>query len=383
MSLNEREIPFGRPWIGDEEKRAVLEVLEGPILTHGPKGHEFENKFAQFIGGGTAITTSSCMASLHLSTMHFGFGPGDEVLVPAQTHVATVHAVELVGAKPIFVDCELKTGNVDLADFEKKITAKTRGAIIVHFSGIPAKMDRVMELASSRGIKVIEDCALSVGARYKGIHTALWGDVGCFSFYPVKHITTSEGGMLVSKNAETAKKIGHFRAFSVDRTHTERAIPGFYNVTGVGLNYRMGELQSALGVSQIGRLPEILKRRKANFVRLKTGLLNLDCGSVLDSEVPEQENSFYCLSLILNRKWAAQRNDIIFKLKALKVGTSIYYPQPVPRMEYYRQKYGYDEKQFPNAARISDESIALPVGPHLNEDDMDYIVSAFKRTLEG
>jgi dTDP-4-amino-4,6-dideoxygalactose transaminase len=206
MNMNLREIPFGRPWIGDEEKRAVLAVLEGPILTHGPKGHEFEEKFARYIGGGTAITTSSCMASLHLATMHFGFGPGDEVLVPAQTHVATVHAVELVGAKPIFVDCELKTGNVDLIDFEKKITSKTRGAIIVHFSGIPAKMDKIMELCSPRGIKVIEDSALAVGSRYKGVHAGLWGDVGCFSFYPVKHITTSEGGMLVSKKRGNCEK---------------------------------------------------------------------------------------------------------------------------------------------------------------------------------
>lgn len=383
MSMKEREIPFGRPWIGEEEKRAVLEVLEGPILTHGPKGHEFEKKFAEFIGGGTAVTTSSCMASLHLATMHFGFGPGDEVLVPAQTHVATVHAVELVGAKPVFVDCELKTGNIDLFDFEKKITAKTRGAIIVHFSGIPARMDRIMELASARGIKVIEDSALAIGARYKGIHTGLWGDAGCYSFYPVKHITTTEGGMFVSKNAETAKKVAHFRAFSVDRTHSERTIPGFYNVTGVGLNYRMGELQAALGVAQIDRIPEILRRRKSNFTRLKRGLLELDCGTVLDSEGPEQENSFYCLSLIMNGKWAARRNDLIFKLKAQKVGTSIYYPQPVPRMEYYSQKYGYNEKHFPNAARISDESIALPVGPHLNSEDMDYIVSSLKRALEG
>jgi dTDP-4-amino-4,6-dideoxygalactose transaminase len=169
---------------------------------------------------------------------------------------------------------------------------------------------------------------------------------------------------------------------SVDRTHSERTIPGFYNVTGVGLNYRMGELQSALGVAQIDRIPEILKRRKANFNRLKTGLLELDCGTVLDSETTDQENSFYCLSLVLNKKWAARRNDIIFKMKDKKVGTSIYYPQPVPRMEYYRQKYGYEEKNFLNAARISDESIALPVGPHLNTDDMEYIVSSLKRSLE-
>jgi dTDP-4-amino-4,6-dideoxygalactose transaminase len=383
MSTADREIPFGRPWIGEEEKRAVLAVLDGPILTHGPKGHEFEEKFTRYIGGGTSITTSSCMASLHLATMHFGFKPGDEVLVPAQTHVATVHAVELVGATPVFVDCELKTGNVDLADFERKITPKTKGAIIVHFSGIPAKMDRIMEIASARGLKIIEDCALSVGARYKGKHTGLWGDAGCFSFYPVKHITTSEGGMFVSKDAETAKKVAHFRAFSVDRTHTERAIPGFYNVTGVGLNYRMGELQSALGVVQIDRIPEILRRRKENFTRLKAAMLALDCGTVLDSEVPEQENSHYCLSFILGGKWASRRNDLVARLKERKVGTSIYYPQPVPRMQYYKDKYGYDEKRFPNAARISDESIALPVGPHLNVEDMDHIASSFKRALEG
>lgn len=359
-----------------------MAVLDTPILTHGPKCHEFEDKFASYIGGGKAITTSSCMASLHLATMHFGFGPGDEVLVPAQTHVATVHAVELVGAKPVFVDCELKTGNIDLTDFEKKITPKTRGAIVVHFDGIPVKMGRVMELAKKHGFKVIEDAALAIGARYKGVHAGLWGDAGCFSFYPVKHITTTEGGMFVSKDPETAKKVAHFRAFSVDRTHTERAIPGFYNVTGVGLNYRMGEIQAALGVVQIDRIPEILSRRKKNFTRLKHGLLALDIGSVLDSETQEEENSHYCLTLILNKSLASRRNQIVNQLKDWKVGTSIYYPQPVPRMEYYRQKYGYDERHFVNAARISDESIALPVGPHLNTDDMDHIVASLKRAME-
>ncbi|MGH1456362.1 MAG: DegT/DnrJ/EryC1/StrS family aminotransferase [Alphaproteobacteria bacterium] len=371
---NVREIPFGRPWVEDVDRDAVMDVLKGHILTHGPKCTEFERKFEGVMGGGHAVTTSSCMASLHLASIYFEFCEGDEIIAPAQTHVATVHGIELVGATPVFVDCELETGNIDIDKIENAITEKTKGIVLVHFAGIPVHMDRIMDIANKHNLKVVEDCALAVGSTYKGKHVGLWGDVGCYSFYPVKHITTGEGGMLISKNEKTATEIANFRAFSVDRAHGERKIPGVYDVTGVGMNYRMSEMQAALGCTQVDKVPEILKRRKTNFKHLKAGLLNLPNLHVLDSTSPDAINSHYCLVMVLTGALAGQRTAIIESLKAQGVGTSVYYPQPVPRMSYYRAKYGYDENAYKNSTAISDNSIAFPVAQHLNVSDMDYII---------
>lgn len=381
---DKKEIPFGRPWVEDADRQAVMDVLHGHILTHGPVCHQFEDDFAAFTQGGHAVTMSSCMAALHMSTLHLGVSEGDEVLVPAQTHVATVHAVELLGATPIFIDCELETGNIDISLLEEKITPKTKALILVHFAGIPAEMDRICAIAEKHNIAVIEDCALAVGSFYKGKHVGLWGDMGCFSFYPVKHITTGEGGMLISKDENTAKEIANFRAFSVDRTFNERKVAGVYDVTGVGLNYRMSEMQAALGCAQMAKIDRILARRAKNFKALKEQVLKIEgVRTVLDAQTPDAINSHYCLTVLLDEALTSKRNDIVKALMSDKVGCSIYYPQPVPRMKYYDEKYHVDPAEYKNAAVISDASIALPVGPHLEVADMDIIAAALKEKIES
>ena len=232
-----RAIPFGRPWISDEDRRAVLRVLDGHILTHGPECAAFEDEFASFMGDGAhCVTVSSGMAALHLSYLHFGIGPGDEVIVPAMTHVATVHAVELVGARPVFVDCDPATGNVTAEAIASAITPKTRAISIVHFQGIPCDMPEIMEVARKHDLKVVEDCALAVGARYDRRHVGLFGDAACFSFYPVKHLTAGEGGMFATRHAEVAMAVARLRAFGVDRRHNQRSMPGMYDVVELGLN---------------------------------------------------------------------------------------------------------------------------------------------------
>ena len=383
IEKNRKEIPFGRPWIEDVDRQAVLEVLNGHILTHGPMCNKFEEKFSSFVQGGYSVTTSSCMASLHLGSIYFKIKAGDEVIVPAQTHVATVHAIDIMGATPVFVDCELQTGNIDIDLLESKITSKTKAISLVHFAGIPVEMDKVCEIAQRHNLRIIEDCALAIGGFYKNKHVGLWGDVGCFSFYPVKHMTTGEGGMLISKNQETTSNIANFRAFSVDRTFSERNIPGVYDVTGVGLNYRMSEMQAALGCTQLDKMPEILRRRAENFKGLKDLLMRSSVLSVLDSTNPDVKNSHYCLVVVLKDKLASKRNDIVLKLKEMGVGCSVYYPQPVPRMAYYQEKYGVNSGDYKNASIISDNSIALPVGPHLKEEDMSIISQTLSEIIGG
>lgn len=368
-----RKIPFGKPWITDAERNAVLGVLAGDVLTHGPQAHEFEKEFSAAVGGGHALTLSNGTAALHLAYWQLGIGPGDEVIVPAQTHVATVHAVEIMGARPVFCDCDTATGNMQPDAIEALITPRTKAIGIVHFLGIPCDMPAITKIASKHALKVIEDCALALGTRIGGTHAGLFGDAGTFSFYPVKHITTGDGGMLITRHADLAQKIGKARAFGVDRTFAERKVPGVYDVLSLGINYRLSDINSAIGREQLKRLDQILERRGRNFARLKEGLKGIEHVNVLDVISNDHQNSFYCLGAVLDGPLASKRVDVIERLNAAGVGTSVYYPHPIPRLVYYRDKYKEDLSRFPNAARIADQSIALPVGPHVGDDDMDYI----------
>jgi perosamine synthetase len=378
----QRQIPFGRPWVTDAERDAVQRVLNGHVLTHGPECKQFEAEFAAFLGADAhAVSVSSCMAALHLAYLHFGFGAGDEVIVPAQTHTATAHAVEWTGATPVFVDCDPATGNLTADAIARAITPRTRAIAVVHFLGIPCDMPAIAALAAERRLRLIEDCALAVGARWAGRHAGLYGDAGCFSFYPVKHITTGEGGMFVSRHADVAAAVARLRAFGVDRTHTERTIPGMYDVPTLGLNYRMSELQAAIGRAQLQRIDENLRHRRVTFEAMASRLRRISNIHVIDRSDPSAASSHYCLSIILSDDAAARRGELVARLNADGVGTSVYYPQPVPRMTYYREKYGYTPERFPNAASISDRSIALPVGWHVDSEDADFIVERVETAL--
>lgn len=381
MSAAPRQIAFGRPLIGEAERAAVAAVLAGPILVHGPRAVEFEKAFAGWTGAPHGISVSSCTAAMHLVYFSWGFGPGDEVIVPAQTHVATAHVVELVGAKPVFVDAERATGNIDIDAIEAAITGRTRAISLVHYLGVPVDMDRILAIARQHGLKVLEDCALAIGARYNGTHAGLLGDAGCFSFYPVKHMTTAEGGIILTRDATLAARLTRQKAFGVDRHQGERAVPGVYDVNMLGFNYRMNEIEAAIGIEQVKRLEDILARRERNYRALQAALALIPELSLFQEPPAGSVSSRYCLSALLGPRLAARRFEVAAALNRRGVGTSVYYPRAVPHLTYYRDKYGYDERSFPNAAWISAASIALPVGPHLDEDDMHYIGAMMKEAL--
>ncbi len=376
-----RNIAFGKPIIGDEERQAVLEVMSGTQLVHGPRAKQFETDFAAYVGGGNALSTASCTAGLHLAYLHLGIGPGDEVLVPAQTHVATAHAVEYTGAKPVFVDADKDTGNIDVNQLEQAITPKTRAISVVHYLGLPVDMDRVMAIAHKHNLFVVEDCALAIGGRFKGKHVGLIGDVGVFSFYPVKHITTAEGGMFITRHNDIAERVQRLKAFGYDKMLGERVVPGLYDVDMLGYNYRMNEIEAAIGIEQLKRVDGFLKRRADNDSVLRQALADITEIRSLAAGDSDFEHAHYCLAIILDDRIADKRFDIISGLREAGVGTSMYYPGPVPHLKYYREKYNLGGTAFPNATRISQQSIALSVGPHLDEDDMNYVAATLKKVL--
>lgn len=377
-----RQIPFGRPMIGEAEREAVLRVLSGSTLTHGPLVRQFESAFAQFTGAPHAVAVSNCTAALHLALLALGLNHGDEVIVPAQTHVATAHAVELCGARCVFVDSEPITGNVDPDAVEAALNNRTRGIAIVHYLGVPADVLHLREMAREYNLFLVEDCALALGTRMAGVHAGLHGDVGCFSFYPVKHMTTAEGGMIATRHARLAEEVSRTRAFGIDRNIvSQRQLPGMYDVQQLGFNYRMNELSAALGIEQLKRLPEFLAARRHNFTRLRHALAEIEHVSVLPSEVAGGESSYYCLQLLLDDVLRPRRDRIIEQLAAAGVGTSIYYPRPVPEMDYYRSHYPTRPGAFPVAARLSHQSIALPVAPHVSDEDVDYMAAALRQVI--
>ena len=377
-------IPFGKPMIGDEERAAVGDVLGGTTLTHGPRVKDFEAAFAEFTGAPHAIATATCMAALHLSYLAIDLGPGDEVIVAAQTHVATAHAVELCGAKPLFLDCDPRTGNIDLNLLEGLITERTRAIGLVHYLGLPVDMKRVLEIARAHDLYVVEDCAVALGARVGDTHVGLLGDVGTFSFYPVKHITTGEGGMAITTHDDLADRISKQRAFGIDKSVlADRRHTGAYEIEYAGLNYRLGEIGAAMGVVQMARLPGFIEHRERIYDQLHAGLSEVDGLQVLESgHDGDLHASFYCLSAVLtDDEQAGRREELIDELKARGVGTSVYYPKSLPDTAYYARKYGYAPGSCPNATRISTRSIALPVGPHVTEDDADRIIGTVKEVL--
>jgi dTDP-4-amino-4,6-dideoxygalactose transaminase len=317
--------------------------------------------------------------------MFLGIGPGDEVIVPSMTHVATAHAVELCGATCVFADATPETGNLDLDQVESLITERTRALSVVHFLGHPVDMRRVMALAERHGLFVVEDCALALGARIDGTHVGLFGDVGCFSFYPVKHITTAEGGMLITRRPDLAARAGMQRAFGIDRNIVrERPLPGDYDVLMLGNNYRMNEIGAALGLEQLRRLPDFLERRRANHAALTAALSSIPGIDLFEPPASSGvDHAHYCHAVILKDDLSGSRSGVMAHLNARGVGTSVYYPRPVPLMTYFRTKYGFSDTAFPAASRLSDRSIALPVGPHLGLGEMHRIASMVMDAIDS
>jgi dTDP-4-amino-4,6-dideoxygalactose transaminase len=376
------KIAFGAPIIGEEERQAVMDVLAGPILVHGPRATRFEDDFAAFTGAPHAVSVSSCTAGMHLIWFALGYGPGDEVIVPAMTHTATAHAVELVGAKPVFVDAERDTGNIDIAAIEAAITPQTRAIAIVHYLGMPVDMPRVVEIARRHKLFVMEDCALAIGTEIDGVHAGLVGDCGVFSFYPVKHMTTAEGGMIILKDADLAAQLRLKKAFGVDRSHGERKVPGVYDVVALGFNYRMSEIHAAIGIEQIKKLRGFLERRQENYQALSKAVAGIPGVAQLRSTGGRFKSSYYSFAALLSPELAALRPQIMAAMGEKGVGTSVYYPQPVPRMTYYANKYGWKTGMFPIASWLADDALALPVGPHLDTKDMARIAEVLAQSIK-
>ncbi len=378
------KIKFAKPKVNKKVLKLFKNVLDTGIFVHGEFTKKFEDNLKKYFRTSNIITTSSCTASMHLFYLSIGLKKNDEVIVSAQTHVATAHAVEICGAKPVFVDCELESGNIDINEIKKKITKKTKCIAVTHFLGKPANMIEIAKIAKENKLKILEDTALSIGSKIKNKFSGTFGDAGAFSFHPVKIITTGEGGALILKKKyfNYCKSI---RSFGYDVSDpNKRKIPGNYNVNNLGLNYRISEIESIIGISQLQDIENKIKARSKNYNLLFQGLKNTKGIKILNSKSQgDYKSSYYSMNLILNSKSIKYRNKFVLKLKEKGIQASIYYPHPVPLLRYYKKKYKYQKNEFPNASRIAYNSFSLPVGPHIKSKEINFMIKSIKDILEN
>ena len=376
------KIPFGKPILSNNEFKKIKNVLESGILTHGPVSQSFEKNFSKYTGLKNSLSTSSCTASLFLAYKIIGLKEGDEFIVPAQTHVATINAGKILGAKPIFVDSDDITGNIDIKQIEKKITKKTKCLTIVHFLGKPIDIKKVKLITKKYKIKLIEDCALALGAKYYNKHVGYYSDFACFSFYPAKHITTGDGGMLYCASKKDLFKAKLLRGFGVNKSFFERKTPGIYDVLDCGLNFRLSDINSAIGVVQLNKLNRFLKLRKKNYALIANEIKKNKRLKLINTETEKNlVSSYYCLSFIIKGIKRNERDKFLNALKKEGIGCSVYYPRAIVDYSYYKNHLK-NKENFVNSRKISNHSICLPVGPHLTINNLRYINFKLKKIFK-
>jgi dTDP-4-amino-4,6-dideoxygalactose transaminase len=363
-------IPINRPILDVEEIRAAARVIRSGVLTNksgsGLQVTQFESAFANYVGTRFAVAVNSGTAALHVALLAAGVGQGDEVIVPSFTFVATAEMVALTGARPVFVDIDPATYCVDPEEVEAAITSRTKAVIPVHLYGLAADMDPIMDLAEEHGLAVIEDAAQAVGAEYKGKRIGSLGHMGCFSFYGSKSMITGEGGMLTTDSLEftdLAKTI---------RNHGENRI---YQSAMLGHNYRMPELEAAIGSVQLRKLPKFLEDRARNAKALTESLSSLD-ELQLPSEPDGRRHGWYVYTLRLRGANAAKRNSVVRRIRERRVDCQVYYPRPVHLQPYYRKMAG--NLKLPKTETASRQVFSLPIHPALGENELKRIVDAVK-----
>jgi len=357
-------IPIAKPLIGEEEKKAVLSVLDSDIIAEGPKVKEFEERFARYIGVKHAVATSSGTTALHVALLACGIKAGDEVITTPFTFIATANSILYCNAKPIFADIEEDTFNLDPEKIEEKITKKTKAILPVHLYGHPCDMDEIMKIAGDNKLAVIEDACQAHGATYNNKKVGSFG-TGVFSFYPTKNMTTAEGGMLTTNDEKIAESCRLLRA------HGSRAR---YHHEILGYNYRMTDIAAAIGLCQLKKLDQFNKKRIENANYLTNKIKSIE-GIVTPSVKNNCVHVFHQYTVrVKNNK----RDTVIEKLKENNIGFGVYYPVPIHKQDLYT-RLGYKDK-LPVAEKISGEVLSLPIHPAVTRNDLDKIVSAISET---
>ncbi len=371
MGQNKVKIPVCSPKIGEGEVQKVTECLRSTWVSGiSEYVDKFEEKFSKYCGCKYGVATNSCTTALHLALVTLGIGKKDEVIVPTLTMIANVNAITYTGAKPVLVDSEFRTWNIDVSKIDKKISNNTKVIMPVHTYGHPVDMDPVLELCKKNDLYVVEDAAEAHGAVYKGKKTGGIGVMGCFSFYGNKIITTGEGGMIVTNNEEFAEKARWLRAhaFSKEGRH-------FYH-EALGYGYRMSGLQAALGLAQLENINEFVSVRRNNAKRYNYLLSELEEKITLPPEAPWAKNVYWMYSVLIQDKFGISRDELMKKLELDGIETRTFF-YPIHAQPIYAKQY--QGENFPVADELSMKGINLPSGNNLTADEVTYVCECVKK----
>lgn len=371
-------IPYGRQSIDEEDIQAVVETLKSDYLTTGPRIEEFEQKVASYVGAKYAVAVSNGTAALHVACLAAGIKQGDEVITTPITFAASSNCVLYCGGKTVFADIKPDTYNIDPIDIERKITDKTKAIIVVHFTGQPCEMDQINEIAQKYNLIVIEDGAHALGAEYKKIKIGNSNHMTTFSFHPVKHITTGEGGMIVTNDKEFYDKLCLYRTHGITRkeelmTHIEGE--WYYEQLELGYNYRITDIQCALGISQMKKIDQYIKKRK-DIVELYNKYFENNPKIITPFQQKDCHNSWHLYIIQV----ASNLRDHVFKtLRKNGIGVNVHYI-PVYKHPYY-QNNGYQDIRCENAENLYKAMISLPVYPDLTKEQQLYVIHKLEQAL--
>jgi perosamine synthetase len=351
-------IPISKTIIGEEEKRAVLEVLDSGMLAQGPKVAAFEAAFAQTVKTKHAVATSSGTTALHIALMANGIGPGDEVITSPFTFIASVNSILYVGARPVFCDVDETTFNIDVRQLAKLITPRTKAIMPVHVYGQACDMDEILAIARDRRLAVVEDAAQAIGTTYRGKSAGSFG-TGCFSLYATKNIMSGEGGMITTDDDKIAELARTLRHHGMRRRY-------YHDV--LGFNFRMTDLCAAIGIVQLGRLAGITQRRRKNAAYLSEHIRTVRVPRL----APHGEHAWHQYTVRIEGG-AARRDAAVANLTERGIGCGVFYPVPAHKQTHIRE-LGLGDMSLPVAERLSDEVFSLPVHPSLEQPDLETIV---------
>lgn len=374
----EYKIPLFKLNFGEEEIEAVNETICSKWISTGPKCEELENLFVKIFDVNYAISLSNCTDALHLACILCGIKPGDEVLCPSLTFAASVNCIKYVGATPVFCDIVSSEHiNIDPTDIEKKITSNTKAIIVVHMAGFPAKMDEIMAVAQKHNLKVIEDACHGPLSEYKGKKLGTIGDIGCFSFFSNKNISTGEGGMLITNNEEIAKRAKLLRSHGMTTMSYQRASGHStnYDVVELGYNFRMDDIRASIGVVQMKKLRGDLEKR----IQVRKEYLKR-LSSIKNVTVPFSNNdefvSNYIMPIVLTDSITEKRNCVRDKLHEAGIQTSIHYPA-IHKFSIYKE---YNSR-LPVTEYVTDNEITLPMYASLSNDEIDFITKTLNKVV--
>ena len=372
-------LPYGRQSLTDADVAAVVEVLRSDWITTGPKVAEFEEAMAGFVGARHAVSFSSGTAALHAAVFAAGLEEGDEAITTPLTFCATANAVLYEDATPVFADIACDSLTIDPHEVERRVTPRTKALMPVDFGGHPADLDALLAIADRQGLVVIEDAAHALGATYHGRSVGSISHMSVFSFHPVKHLTTGEGGLVTTDDSDLASRLRRFRSHGIDRDAGERHAEGtwYYEMTALGYNYRLTDIACALGLAQLPRLQANLARRRAiaaRYAEALTGTPNLTLPAVAAGVTHAWH--LYPVRLAAS----IDRGDVFRALRAEGVGVNVHYI-PVHLHPYYRNRFGYRGGEFPNAEAAYRRLISLPMFHGMTDADVDDVTTAVHKVM--